>query len=331
MEKKGMPTGLFVLHPFTKEKIEAWVGNYVLMAYGEGAVMAVPGHDERDFAFAKKYGLPIKQVIEVEGREYSTDAWQAWYDVPGRNANSGDYDGLDQGAAIEAVARDLFAMNLGTKRVQYRLRDWGFSRQRYWGTPIPVIQCAKCGDVGVPDHELPVVLPEDLVPDGTGSPLAKSPSFYECKCPRCGGDAKRDTDTMDTFVDSSWYYMRYTCPDAKAMVDKRADYWMPMDQYIGGIEHAILHLLYARFWTKAMRDLGLVSRAVATRARSSTSRPTRWRCASMRRARSRARLHEATARRSRMKAWARCRSRSATASIRRISSTSTARTPRAFT
>jgi leucyl-tRNA synthetase len=258
MEKKGMPTGLFVLHPFTKEKIEVWVGNYVLIAYGEGAVMAVPGHDERDFEFAKKYGLAIKPVIDVGGQPYSTDAWQPWYDAPGVNVNSGKYDGLDQKAAIDAVARDLEAMGLGTKRVQYRLRDWGFSRQRYWGTPIPMVECPKCGDVAVPDDELPVVLPENLVPDGTGSPLAKTPSFYETKCPQCGGDAKRDTDTMDTFVDSTWYYMRYACPDAKAMVDDRAKYWMPMDQYIGGIEHAILHLLYARFWTKAMRDLGLI-------------------------------------------------------------------------
>ena len=257
-EKKGVPTGLHVLHPFTQEKVEVWVGNYVLMTYGSGAVMAVPGHDERDFAFAKQYGLPIKPVIDVNGQPYSTDAWQPWYEAPGRNVNSGKYDGLEQAASIDAVARDLEAMGLGTKRVQYRLRDWGISRQRYWGTPIPIIQCAKCGDVAVPDDQLPVVLPEDLVPDGHGSPLAKSPAFYECKCPQCGGNAKRETDTMDTFVDSSWYYMRYTCPDAKAMVDARAQYWMPMDQYIGGIEHAILHLLYARFWTKAMRDFGLV-------------------------------------------------------------------------
>ena len=258
MEKKGMPTGLFVLHPFTREKVEVWVGNYVLMAYGEGAVMAVPGHDERDFAFAKKYGLPIVQVIDVDGQAYSTDAWQPWYEAPGRNVNSGKYDGMPQQQAIDSVAADLARLGLGDKRIQYRLRDWGISRQRYWGTPIPIVQCGRCGDVAVPDAELPVVLPEDLVPDGTGSPLAKTPSFYECKCPTCGGDARRDTDTMDTFVDSSWYYMRYACPDANTMVDGRAQYWMPMDQYIGGIEHAILHLLYARFWTKAMRDLGLI-------------------------------------------------------------------------
>jgi leucyl-tRNA synthetase len=223
-----------------------------------GAVMAVPGHDERDFAFAKKYGLAIKPVIDVGGQPYSTDAWQPWYDAPGRNVNSGKYDGLEQSAAIDAVARDLEAMGLGAKRVQYRLRDWGFSRQRYWGTPIPMVECPKCGDVAVPDDQLPVVLPENLVPDGSGSPLKKTPSFYETTCPKCGGAAKRDTDTMDTFIDSTWYYMRYASPGAKTMIDERAKYWMPMDQYIGGIEHAILHLLYARFWTKAMRDLGLI-------------------------------------------------------------------------
>jgi leucyl-tRNA synthetase len=258
MEKKGMPTGLFVRHPFTGEEVEVWVGNYVLMSYGEGAVMAVPGHDERDFEFAKKYGLEIKQVIDVDGQAYSTDAWQPWYEAPGRNIHSGKLDGLEQKASIDAVARELESMGLGTKRIQYRLRDWGISRQRYWGTPIPIIECPSCGDVAVPDSDLPVILPEDLVPDGTGSPLAKTPSFYECRCPKCGAAARRDTDTMDTFVDSAWYYMRYASPDAKTMVDERARYWMPMDQYIGGIEHAILHLLYARFWTKAMRDLGLI-------------------------------------------------------------------------
>jgi leucyl-tRNA synthetase len=258
MEKKGMATGLDVVHPFTRERIPVWVGNYVLMGYGEGAVMGVPGHDERDFAFAKKYGLEIKQVIQVGSMDYSTDEWQPGYELPGRNVDSGKYDGLEQDAAIAAVANDLEAAGLGRKRVQYRLRDWGISRQRYWGTPIPMIQCAKCGDVGVPDDQLPVVLPENLVPDGSGSPLAKTPSFYETKCPKCGGPAKRETDTMDTFVDSSWYFMRYACPDASTMVDERAQYWLPVDIYIGGIEHAILHLLYARFWTKAMRDLGLI-------------------------------------------------------------------------
>jgi len=259
MEKKGMATGLHVVNPINNEPVEVWVANYVLWGYGEGALMGVPGHDERDFAFAKKYGLPIRQVIDIAGKPYSTDAHQPWYDEHGRNINSGKYDGLGYEAAIDAVAKDLEAMGLGTKRIQYRLRDWGISRQRYWGTPIPIVICPKCGDVPVPDSELPVILPDDLVPDGSGSPLAKTPSFYETKCPKCGGAARRDTDTMDTFVDSSWYYMRYACPDAGTMVDERAQYWMPMDQYIGGIEHAILHLLYARFWTKAMRDLGLIN------------------------------------------------------------------------
>jgi len=263
MEKKGMATGLFVLHPVTGDPVEVWVGNYVLMGYGEGAVMAVPGHDERDFAFAQKYGLAIAQVIDVDGKPYSTDAWQPWYAEYGRNVNSGarfpELDGKDYAAAVDAVVAKLGALAIpAAKRVQYRLRDWGISRQRYWGTPIPIVECPKCGDVAVPDAELPVVLPDDLLPDGTGSPLAKLPSFYEAKCPKCGGAARRDTDTMDTFVDSSWYYMRYASAGAPTMVDERAQYWMPMDQYIGGIEHAILHLLYARFWTKAMRDMGLI-------------------------------------------------------------------------
>jgi leucyl-tRNA synthetase len=266
LDKKGMPTGLFVAHPITGEKIEVWVGNYVLMAYGEGAVMGVPGHDERDFAFAKKYRLPIKPVIDVQGKTYSTDAWQAWYAEYGRCVNSGKYDGLDYPAAVDAIAADLKAKGLGDKQVTWRLRDWGISRQRYWGTPIPIIHCRGeagvpgCGDVPVPDDQLPVVLPEDLVPDGTGNPLAKTPSFLNCQCPKCGKSAKRETDTMDTFVDSSWYFIRFACPDQKnGMVDARAKYWLPVDQYIGGIEHAILHLLYSRFWTKVMRDLGLVS------------------------------------------------------------------------
>jgi leucyl-tRNA synthetase len=263
MEKKGMPTGLFVLHPVTGEPIEVWVGNYVLMAYGEGAVMAVPGHDERDFAFAKKYGLAIRQVIDLDGKPYSTDEWQPWYAEYGRNVHSGarfpELDGKAYAEAIDTVVARLTALGVpAAKRVQYRLRDWGISRQRYWGTPIPIVVCPKCGDVGVPDDQLPVVLPEDLLPDGSGSPLAKTPSFYETRCPKCGGAARRDTDTMDTFVDSSWYFLRYACPGAETMVDERADYWMPLDMYIGGIEHAILHLLYARFWTKAMRDMGLV-------------------------------------------------------------------------
>jgi leucyl-tRNA synthetase len=265
MEKKGMSTGLFVIHPLSGEKIEVWVGNYVLMAYGDGAVMGVPGHDERDFTFAKKYGLPIKQVIAVEGETFSTDASQPWYEDKehGRCVNSGKYDSLPYGAAVDAIAADLAAKGLGEKRVTYRLRDWGISRQRYWGTPIPIIHCPACGDVPVPEEDLPVVLPEDCVPDGSGNPLAKRADFVDTTCPKCGAPAKRETDTLDTFVDSSWYYMRYACPDAHVdgratMVDARNGYWNPMDQYIGGIEHAILHLLYARFWTKAMRDMGLV-------------------------------------------------------------------------
>ena len=260
LDKKGMPTGLFVTHPISGEKIEVWVGNYVLMAYGEGAVMGVPGHDERDFAFAKNYGLPIKPVIDVGGKPYSTDAWQPWYADYGRCVNSGKYDGLDYRAAVETIAADLKRKGLGDKQITWRLRDWGISRQRYWGTPIPIVHCPSCGDVPVPDGELPVVLPENLVPDGTGNPLAKTPSFVNCKCPKCGKAAKRETDTMDTFVDSSWYFLRFACPDQeKAPVDERAQYWMPVDQYIGGIEHAILHLLYSRFWTKVMRDQGLIA------------------------------------------------------------------------
>ncbi len=260
MEKKGMPTGIFVEHPLTGEKVEVWVGNYVLMGYGEGAVMAVPAHDERDFAFAKKYGLAIRQVIDVPGKTYSLDAWQEWYADKhnGVCVNSGRYDDLDYQQAIDAIAADLKARNLGDKQVQFRLRDWGISRQRYWGCPIPLIHCQACGTVPVPDDQLPVALPEDCVPDGSGNPLLKRPDFLDCACPKCGKPARRETDTMDTFVDSSWYYARYCSNDAKAMLDNRAAYWMPVDQYIGGIEHAILHLLYSRFWTKVMRDLGLL-------------------------------------------------------------------------
>jgi leucyl-tRNA synthetase len=259
IEKKGLPTGLYVTHPLTRKQIEVWVGNYVLMSYGEGAVMGVPAHDERDFAFAKKYGLPIKPVIDVDGKPYSTDAWQPWYADYGRCVHSGKYDGLDYQRAVDAIAADLEAMGLGGKQVNWRLRDWGISRQRYWGCPIPIIHCEACGEVPVPDEDLPVVLPEDLVPDGTGNPLVKTASFYRCSCPRCGRPARRETDTMDTFVDSSWYYLRYACHDQHAaMVDGRVDYWLPVDQYIGGIEHAILHLLYSRFWTKVMRDFRLL-------------------------------------------------------------------------
>ena len=261
MEKKGIATGLFVTHPLTGEQIEVWIGNYVLMSYGDGAVMGVPGHDERDFAFAKKYTLPIAQVIDT-GKAYSTEAWQPHYADYGTCCNSGAMDGMDYAKAIEHVAAHTAAHG-GEKKTQYRLRDWGISRQRFWGTPIPIIHCEDCGDVPVPYADLPVLLPQDLIPDASGNPLKKDARFLNCACPKCGKPATRETDTMDTFVDSSWYFMRYTSPNTAPdyddkMVSAQNDYWMPMDQYIGGITHAVLHLLYARFWTKAMRDLGLV-------------------------------------------------------------------------
>jgi leucyl-tRNA synthetase len=258
-EKKGMPTGLAVRHPITQDAVPVWVGNYVLMSYGDGAVMGVPGHDERDFEFAKKYGLPIKPVIEVPGRSYSLDAWAPWYSDHGRCINSGPYDGLEFDAAIDAIAADLGRLGLGAKLTTWRLRDWGISRQRYWGCPIPVVHCASCGTVPVPDADLPILLPTDLVPDGSGNPLLKNAKFLNTPCPRCGGAARRETDTMDTFVDSSWYFLRFACSDNdRAMLDARVRYWLPVDQYIGGIEHAILHLLYARFWTRVVNELGAV-------------------------------------------------------------------------
>jgi leucyl-tRNA synthetase len=231
------------------------------MGYGEGAVMAVPAHDERDFHFAKKYQLPIRQVIAIDDQEFSLVDWQDWYADKQRGVcvNSGKYDGLSYAGAVDAIAADLASANLGEKKTQYRLRDWGISRQRYWGCPIPIIHCERCGAVPVPDEQLPVVLPEDCVPDGSGNPLNQLEAFLHVDCPSCGQSARRETDTMDTFVDSSWYYARFACADnQQAMVDERVSYWMPVDQYIGGIEHAILHLLYSRFWTKVMRDLGLV-------------------------------------------------------------------------
>ena len=293
MEKEGVDTGLFVTHPLTGEQVPVWIGNYVLMSYGDGAVMAVPAHDERDFAFAKKYKLPIKPVvlpnscrllsqIEIDALNQTdlqpkltypvingtdnkkgrvidwTKEWHEWFAEHGTCFDSTNYDGMTFEQARAAIAADLSAKGLGELKTTYRLRDWGISRQRYWGTPIPLIHCESCGVVPVPEADLPVKLPEDCIPDGTGNPLNKREDFLACTCPTCGKPARRETDTMDTFVDSCWYYMRYTCPDATSMVDARNDYWMPMDQYIGGIEHAILHLLYARFWTKVMRDLGLV-------------------------------------------------------------------------
>ncbi|MBI1732580.1 MAG: leucine--tRNA ligase [Gammaproteobacteria bacterium] len=282
LEKEGMDTGLQVIHPLTGDRLPVWVANYVLMGYGEGAIMAVPAHDERDFEFARKYGLPIRQVISnaIEERRRRGDAdvagpenvrfdfevtlWKPWYaeqegEVTSFCVNSGPLDGLPHQAATDRIAALLEEKGLGRKRIQFRLRDWGISRQRYWGCPIPIIHCAVCGEVPVPDEQLPVVLPDHLVPDGSGNPLSGDHAFLDCKCPGCGAAARRETDTMDTFVDSSWYFLRYPCADqSRAMVDERTQYWLPVDQYIGGIEHAILHLLYARFWTKAMRDLGLI-------------------------------------------------------------------------
>lgn len=260
VEKKGVPTGIYVKHPLDGREIEVWVGNYVLMTYGEGAVMGVPGHDERDFLFAKKYGLDIQQVIKSPGKQYSIDNWEDWYKEKGVCINSGKYDGLDFSGAVAAIKDDLTDLQMGEPHTQWRLRDWGISRQRYWGTPIPIIHCPNCGDVPVPESYLPVVLPEDCVPDGSGNPLNRRSDFLDCECPKCGIKAKRETDTMDTFVDSSWYFLRYASADSdSAMLDERAQYWLPADQYIGGIEHAILHLLYSRFWTKVMRDLGVSS------------------------------------------------------------------------
>lgn len=260
-EKKGLPTGLFVEHPLTGEKLPVWVANYVLMHYGDGAVMAVPAHDERDFEFATKYDLPIKSVVRTSAGDTNPAPWQDAYGEHGTLINSGEFDGLDFQGAFDAMEVALIKKNLGASRTQFRLRDWGISRQRYWGCPIPIIHCESCGDVPVPEDQLPVVLPEDVVPDGAGSPLARMPEFYECSCPKCGQPAKRETDTMDTFVESSWYYARYASPHYEGgLVEKSAaDHWLPVDQYIGGIEHAILHLLYARFFHKLMRDEGLVS------------------------------------------------------------------------
>ena len=271
-EKEGMPTGLFVTHPLTGAQVEVWVGNYVLMSYGDGAVMGVPAHDERDFAFALKYSLPIAQVTAVEGASFSATAWQEHYADKQKCVcvNSGVLDGLGHAEAVDKVAQLLAEKGLGEKKTTWRLRDWGVSRQRYWGTPIPIIHCADCGPQPVPEKDLPVVLPQDLVPDGSGNPLIKSEAFHAgVVCPCCQKPARRETDTMDTFVDSSWYFMRYCdAHNSEKMVADGVDYWMRdqqhaaggsgMDQYIGGIEHAILHLLYARFWTKVMRDLGLV-------------------------------------------------------------------------
>ena len=263
-EKKGMATGLFVQHPVTNEQVPVWIANYVLMSYGSGAVMGVPAHDERDFEFANKFGLPITQVIdnakEADG-EYDAQNWHDWYGVKeGTLINSGAFNGLTIQQAYDALLAKLQPQELANPKVQFRLRDWGVSRQRYWGCPIPMINCDKCGQVTVPEEQLPVVLPTDVVPDGSGNPLNKMPEFYETKCPSCGGDARRETDTLDTFVESSWYYARYASPDFTGGLVKpeAAQTWLPVNQYIGGVEHAILHLLYARFFHKLMRDEGVV-------------------------------------------------------------------------
>jgi len=255
MEKKGMYSGYDAMHPLTGERVPVWVANFVLMTYGTGAVMAVPGHDQRDFEFAQKYGLPVTQVIDAEG-----DLSEAAITEKGTLINSEQFNGMDFNQAFEAMAAHFQANNKGRVQINYRLRDWGVSRQRYWGCPIPIIYCDDCGAVAVPEDQLPVVLPEEVVFDETGgSPIKKMPAFYETSCPKCAAPAKRETDTFDTFMESSWYYARYTCPQSnEAMLSEEADYWLPVDQYIGGIEHAILHLLYARFYHKVLRDQGLV-------------------------------------------------------------------------
>lgn len=263
-EKKGMATGLFVKHPITGKELPVWIANYVLMSYGSGAVMAVPSHDERDFEFANKFQLPILQVIDAKGADdadFDTTQWQEWYgSKEGKLVNSGEFDGLDFQAAFDALLAKLEPQGLANVKVQFRLRDWGVSRQRYWGCPIPMINCEKCGQVPVPEDQLPVILPTDVVPDGSGNPLNKMPEFYQTTCPCCGGEARRETDTLDTFVESSWYYARYASPDFTGGMVKpeAAQTWLPVNQYIGGVEHAILHLLYARFFHKLMRDEGVV-------------------------------------------------------------------------
>jgi leucyl-tRNA synthetase len=258
-EKKGVATGLMAIHPVTGEQVPVWVANFVLMGYGTGAVMSVPAHDQRDYEFAKKYNLAINQVIEPID-DADANMTQAAFTEKGRLINSQQFDGLSSADSFNAIADYLIEQDKGEKQVNYRLRDWGVSRQRYWGTPIPIINCPDCGAVPVPEADLPVRLPEDVIVDGSGSPIKSMPEFYQCACPQCGADAERETDTFDTFFESSWYYARFTCPDnEEAMLDERADHWLAVDQYIGGIEHAVLHLLYARFFHKLMRDEGLVS------------------------------------------------------------------------
>ncbi len=259
MEKLGADTGLKAIHPVSGEQVPIYVANFVLMGYGSGAVMSVPGHDQRDWEFARKYNLPIRQVIRPSDDRATCDLEQEAFVDKGILVNSRQFDGLDFEQAFAAIEQFLAEKGKGRRQVNFRLRDWGVSRQRYWGTPIPIINCPDCGEVPVPEKDLPVVLPTDIEFDASGSPLKKMPDFYQIDCPRCGGAAERETDTFDTFVESSWYYARYACRDQNsAMLDDRANYWLPVDQYIGGIEHAILHLLYARFFHKLMRDEGLV-------------------------------------------------------------------------
>ena len=259
MEKKGLDTGYKAAHPVTGERVAVFAANFVLADYGSGAVMSVPAHDQRDYEFAKKYSLPIKQVIFPANNE-ACDIEAEAFTEKGVLQNSAQFDGKTSAEAVDAIAEFLSAEGKGEKQVNFRLRDWGVSRQRYWGTPIPIVNCEKCGAVAVPEDQLPVILPEDAAfGDDVGSPIKKMPEFYETSCPSCGGDAIRETDTFDTFFESSWYYARYTCPDADSMLDERANYWLPVDQYVGGIEHAVLHLLYARFFHKLMRDAGLIN------------------------------------------------------------------------
>ncbi len=258
MEKLGMATGRTATHPLTGEEVPVWVANFVLMSYGSGAVMSVPGHDQRDWEFATKYELPITQVIAPENDE-DCNLDTAAYTNKGLLVNSGEFDGLAFQAAFDAIADVLEKSGKGKRTVNFRLRDWGVSRQRYWGAPIPIINCDQCGAVAVPEKDLPVVLPTNIEFEGVGSPLEKMPEFYQASCPKCGGEARRETDTFDTFMESSWYYARYaSARNDNAMLDSEASYWAPVDQYVGGIEHAILHLLYARFFHKLMRDEGLV-------------------------------------------------------------------------